>query len=304
MLIDAVDLKTDFDRSHPFAQAEIEAAAAGDVAGFDRAFFGHINHMVKNIVRAPVLALTGGQLVPAPAGVSTPMVRFFGQFTRMSTAFALISDVAMVTLGSGLKRREKISGRLADALAWMYLGSAALKRFEDDGKLECDRPFLEWACVHALHEIQTALAGVLDNLPNRAAAWALKPLVFPFGARRKPPSDALGGAVARALLENRQTCVSLTRDIYLPPPDEPGLGRLDAALDHALAALAVEKKIRDAIRAGALDRAPGDILLDGALEAGIITAEEHHQVLAADAVRDEVIQVDSFSPDVYLALRG
>jgi len=291
-------------RSHPFAQAEIEAAGAGDVAGFDRAFFGHINHLVKNVVRAPMLALTGGQMAPVPAGVAAPSVRFFGQFTRMSTAFALISDVAMVTLGSGLKRREKISGRLADALAWMYLGSAALKRFEDEGGPICDAPFLAWGCTHALHEIQTALRGVLDNLPNRAAAWALRPLVFPLGARLRPPSDTLGSAVARGLLENRQTCVSLTRDIYVPPDDEPGLGRLDAALDGALAALAVEKKIRDAIRAGALDKAPGDILLEGALAAGIITSDERDQVLAADAVRDEVIQVDSFSPEEYSAIRG
>ncbi|MFV1988532.1 MAG: acyl-CoA dehydrogenase [Gemmatimonadota bacterium] len=289
-------------RSHPYAQAEIEAVSAGDVSGFDRAFFKHMGHIVGNVVRAPLLALTNGRLVRPPAGGHT--ARFYGQFTRMSTAFALVSDLAMMTLGGGLKRREKISGRLADALAWMYLGSAALNRYQDDGERDCDVPFLRWSVAHALHEIQTALAGVLDNLPNRAAAWLVRPLIFPLGARHRPPSDELGGAVARALLENRQTCVSLTSDIYVPPPDEPGLGRLDAALDQALAALAVEAKIRDALRAGRLDKAPGDILLDNALEAGIITEDERQQVLDADEVRDEVIQVDSFSPEEFLTLRG
>ncbi len=289
-------------RSHPYAQAEIEAVAAGDLQGFDRAFFKHMNHLVRNVVRAPLLGLTNGRLVRAPMG--GPAKRFFGQFTRMSAAFALVSDTAMVTLGSRLKRREKISGRLADALAWMYLGSAALKRFADEGEPDCDVPFVEWSCTYALHEIQTALAGVLDNLPNRAAAGMLRPLIFPLGTRQRPPSDALGGDVARGLLEDRQTCLSLTRDIFVPPPDEPGLGRLDAALDQALAALAVEAKIRDAIRAGILDKAPGDILLDAALEAGIITEDERRQVLEADEVRDEVIQVDSFSREDFLTLRG
>ncbi len=289
-------------RSHPHAQEEIESVAAGDLARFDRAFFKHVNHLASNAVRAPLLALSNGRVAQVPVASCTGC--YYRQFTRMSAAFALVSDVAMITLGSTLKRREKISGRLADALAWMYLGSAALKRFEDDGRLGCDVPFVEWSTAHALHQIQTALVGVLDNLPNRLAGRLLKPVVFPLGARLRPPGDRLGSAVARALLEDRQMCVSLSRDIYVPPPDEPGLGRLDAALDQALAALAVEAKIRDAIRAGTLDRAPGDMLLDAALEAGIITPDERRTVLEADAVRDEVIQVDAFDPEEFLSLRG
>ncbi len=163
---------------------------------------------------------------------------------------------------------------------------------------------VEWSCVHALYQIQTALVGILENLPNRPVAWALRPLVFPLGARHRPPSDKLGGAVARGLLDDRHTCMTLTRDFYVPPPHELGLGRLDEALDHALAALAVEAKIRDALREGRLDKAPGDVLLDQAVEAGIITGDERQQVLDADVIRDEVIQVDSFDPETFRSLRG
>jgi len=279
-----------------------KAVAEGDLARFDRAFFGHMGHVVSNAARALLLGLTGGMLARVPGDHRTR--RYFGQLTRMSAAFSIVSDTTMATLGGALKRREKISGRLADALAWMYFGSAALKRFHDEGEPECDEPFVDWACTHALHEIQTALSGVLDNLPNRAAALMLRPLVFPLGKRFHMPSDKLGSAVARAVLENRDTCRSLTRNMYMPPRDEPGLGRLDAALDQALAALAVERKIRDAIRAGVLDKAPGDILLEQALEAGIIDEAERQAVLDADVIRDEVIQVDSFDPNVFAELHG
>ena len=289
-------------RSHPYAQEEMRSVAERDVARFDRAFFGHVGHVATNAVRAFLLGLSNGQLLRPPTEGKAK--RFFGQISRMSAAFALISDAAMATLGGKLKRREKISGRLADALAWMYLGSAALKRYEDDGRPACDLQFVEWSCRHALHQIETALVGVLDNLPNRPAAWALRPLVFPLGARHRPPSDELGGAVARGLLEDRQVCLTLTRDIYVPPPQEPGLGRLEVALDQALAALAVEKKARDAVRAGLIDKAPGDVLLDRAMEAGIITGEERQQVLDADDVRDEVIQVDAFDTETFRSLRG
>jgi acyl-CoA dehydrogenase len=289
-------------RCHPYVQDEIRAAGDGDLSMFDRAFFGHVGYVIANATRALILGLTNARLVQAPVnGKGAP---FFGKFTRMSTAFALISDVAMGTLGGRLKRREKITGRLADALAWMYLGSSTLKRFVDEGQPAGDYCFVKYACVEALYRIQSALAGVLENLPNRPAAWALRALIFPLGARYRPPNDKVGGAVARELLEDRAARLHLTTDIYIPSHDEPGLGRLEHALDHAVAALAVETKIRDAVRAGRLDRAPGDVLLERALADGIITEEERQTVLDADEVRDEVIQVDAFGSEAFQALRG
>ncbi len=224
------------------------------------------------------------------------MRTYLQRLTRFSAAFTLISDAAMGTLGAQLKRREKITGRLADALAWLYLGSAAVKRFSDDGKLDRDVPFVQWSAEHALHNIQTALAGVLDNLPNRPVAWLLRPLIFPLGKREKTPNDRLGASVARSLLEDNEVRRRLTADIYIPGPEEPGLGRLEAALSKAVDALAVETKIRDAVRAGLLDCVPGDLQVECALAAGVITEAEREKLKDADEARDEAIQVDAFDP--------
>jgi acyl-CoA dehydrogenase len=288
-------------RCHPFVQEEMRAAAENDVARFDRAFFGHVGFVMSNAFRAFWLGVTNGRFMRAPIGGRAS--KYFGRLTRMSAAFALVSDTAMGTLGGRLKRREKITGRLADALAWMYLASATLKRFVDQGQPQRDLCFVHYGCEHALYKIQTALAGVLDNLPSRPAAWVLRPLVFPLGARYRPPSDRIGAKVARELLEDREARLGLTEDIYIPSEDEPGLGRLEAALDHAVTAIAVETKIRDAVRAGKLDRAPGDVLLGQAVDAGIITPAERQQVVDADEIRDEVIQVDAFGPEAFGAHR-
>ena len=284
-------------RCHPFVQRELQAVADGDLASFDRAFFGHVGHVARNAARACLLGLTGARLARVPG--DDLVAAYLRQVSRMSAAFALVSDVAMGTLGGTLKRREKISGRLADALAWMYLGAAAIKRFADQKQPARDRPFVRYACDHALFRVQTALCGVLDNLPNRFVATMLRPIIFPLGARYRPPSDRLGAAVARGLLEDREARLGLTADIYIPPPGEPGLGRLEAALDQAVEALVVEAKIRDAVRAGRLDRAPGDEQLEHALAAGIITAQERQTVLDADDVRREVIRVDAFDPQTF-----
>jgi acyl-CoA dehydrogenase len=279
-------------RCHPFAFEEIEAVAAGDRERFDRAFFGHVNFVFSTAARALVQGLCGGRLArPPEAGSAAP---WLGRLARASAAFALVSDACMATLGGKLKRREKITGRLADVLAWMYLASATLKRFCDAGRPERERAFAEWACAHALFQCQQALGGVLDNLPNRAAAWALRPLVFPLGRRQRPPSDAQGAAVARALLDDPAARDALTADIYRPSAQEPGLGRLEAALEKAVAALAVEAKIR-------LDREPGAYLAERALEAGVISAEELARLHEADEAREEAIQVDAFDPKEYPA---
>jgi acyl-CoA dehydrogenase len=273
------------------------AVAASDLRRFDRALFSHLGFVASNAVRALLLGLTGGRL--ARPAVGGPLRDPLRQLTRMSAGFALVSDAAMAILGGQLKRREKLSGRLADALAWLYLASAAAKRFHDEGRLPQDRPFVEWSCQHALYQIQAALLGILDNFPSRLAALALKLIVFPLGARYRPPSDALGAELARGLLEDREERLRITRDIYVPPASEPGLGRLEAALDRAVEALAVETRIRDAVRAGRIDHAPGDSLAGLALEAGVITDEERQRVSAADEAREEVIQVDAFDPAAY-----
>lgn len=287
-------------RCHPYVRKEMAAVAAKDLGKFDRAFFGHVSFICTSVVRAALLGLTGGRLARPPVG--GPLRGVLRQLSRMSAAFVVVSDVAMATLGGQLKRREKISGRLADALAWLYLGSAAAKRFSDEGQRDEDRPFLEWSSRHALRQVQEALLGILENLPNRLAAMALRPILFPLGARYRPPNDALGAQVARALLEDREGRLRLTRDIYLPPRHEPGLGRLEAALDQAVVALIVEAKVRDAVRAGRIDHAPGDALTEMALRSGAITSEERDRLRAADEARDEVIQVDAFDPEDYRSL--
>ncbi|HSS39986.1 MAG TPA: acyl-CoA dehydrogenase [Polyangia bacterium] len=282
-------------RCHPYVLKEMRAAAAKDVAAFDSAFFGHIGFIFANVARLAIPGLAGGKTGDKTAGRLSPVVRRgLRRLGRASAAFALASDVAMATLGGQLKRREKLSGRLADALAWMYLGSAAAKRFVDEGQRSQDLPFLRWSLDHALWRIDEALAGLLANLPNRPAAWVLRVLIFPFGGRRRPPSDRIGAAVARTMLEDPAARDRLTGDIYLPGAADPGMGRLEAAFAACQAALPVEAKVRDAVRARRLPRDPEGDLLDRAVTAGVISPEERRLLAEADRLREDAIQVDAF----------
>ncbi|HRE17656.1 MAG TPA: DUF1974 domain-containing protein, partial [Rhodocyclaceae bacterium] len=79
------------------------------------------------------------------ANVAPETRRYYQQLTRFSSAFAFLSDVSMLLLGGSLKRREKLSARLGDILAQMYLVSCTLKRYESEGRKKEDAPLMHWA---------------------------------------------------------------------------------------------------------------------------------------------------------------
>ncbi len=284
-------------RSHPWVFKELAAIGEADpdesLRQFDRALFGHIGFFLHNVVRSLWHGLTGSRFVMVRA--PRPARRYYQHLTRMSAAFALSTDVAMMTLGGSLKRREKLSGRLGDILSHLYLASAVLKRFEDQDCPKADRPLLHWACRHHLHAIQQAFDGLFQNLPNRPAAWFLRLLTFPLGRHFRPPSDRLGHQVAELLLSPSPARDRLTAGLFLPEgPDEP-LGRIEDALRKVIKAEQPERRIRHALRDWQPDWRGLEGLLAVAQEKGIIDAAEADLVREAEAARDAVIQVDDFN---------
>jgi len=284
-------------RCHPYVLAEMHAVADKDftraVRTFDRAIFGHIGFTISNGVRAFWLGLTGAWL--AGVGVGGPMRRYCQKLTRLSAAFAFISDVAMLSLGGSLKRREKISGRFADVLSYMYLASAVIKRFEDDGRPEDDVPLMRWACDYCLHEAEKSLVVILKNFPSRFLEWLLGGLVFPIGRRYYVPNDAMGQAAARILLEPSEARERLTSGIYHSGGSEDPLGRLEDALPKVIAAEPLERKLYKLVDEQPLLHGDHAALLTAALKANRLTAAEAELVRVAQAARREVIAVDDFA---------
>ncbi|HEX3765876.1 MAG TPA: acyl-CoA dehydrogenase [Kofleriaceae bacterium] len=281
-------------RCHPYALTELRAAEALDLVAFDRALAGHVGWALRNAARSFVFALGGDELLRVPvASRAAPVVR---ELTRLSAGFAVITDAALATLGAGLKRAENLSGRLADALAWMYIASATVNRYAAD---PIDDVLFVWASREAIAQVRTALRGVIDNLPGRVAAGLLRLCVFPLGARIRPPSDRLTAAAARAILDGAPARLRLTRDMFVPGNRELGLGRLEAALDLAVAARPHLDRLREAARSGALGALSGRALLDEAVARHVLSPEQRALILEAEAARDDAIQVDAYTPGAF-----
>jgi acyl-CoA dehydrogenase len=291
-------------RCHPYVLKEIQATREADRAkasrDFDRALWGHVRFTLSNAVRSVVMGLTGSHWVGVPAQAAPEMRRYYQQLTRFSAAFAFLSDVSMLVLGGDLKRREKLSARLGDILSLMYLASATLKRYEDEGRQQADRPLVDWAIWDAMFKAQNAFEGVISNYPSRAAAWMLRRIVFPLGRPYVVPSDRLGHEVAKLLIEPSATRDRLTAGMYVPRDESDIIGKLEAALHAAVAAEPIERKMRAAQKAGQIAGEAGAALAQAALAAGVINAAEHAQLQRATVLRDEVIRVDDFPQDLVL----
>ncbi|HQX23434.1 MAG TPA: acyl-CoA dehydrogenase [Pseudomonadota bacterium] len=285
-------------RCHPYVLKEMQAAALPDarerLQAFDTLIWSHVGFALSNAARAFLLGLVHARFGAAPAGAYT--AKFYRKLTRYSATLALVADTAMLTLGGKLKQKERLSARLGDVLSALYMGSAMLKRYEDQGRPAADEPLLAWAMHDQIHRIQVALDGVLRNFPIRPVAWLLRVLVFPLGLREKAPGDRLGHRVASAMMTPSDTRVRLAEGIYYGEGPRHPVGQLEIALPKVIAAEPVERKLLKAIKAGLLLSPDPQALLDEAVQKQVLSQAEREQLDEARALTAEVIAVDDFDP--------
>jgi acyl-CoA dehydrogenase len=213
----------------------------------------------------------------------------------MSAAFALSADIAMMTLGGALKRKERLSARLGDILSELYLTSAVLKRFEDQGRPEQDLPLVRWACENSLYQMQESFRLLFRNLPLRPLGWLLRLLVFPSGAPYTATRDRTDREAARILLKPGEARDRLTAGIFITGDDAFRQGQIEQAFAQAAKVEPIEKTLRDARRAGLLRSRDYPAQIAEAVEEGIISAADKVELERMQALRRTVIMVDSFA---------
>ena len=285
-------------RCHHHVLAEIQVLQADDAAAFDRVFSQHLRQSSRNAARSFVFGIRkgGGQ---TPGG---SLAFAYRRLNRLSAAFAFAADVAMLSLGGDLKRRESLSGRLADAFSNLYIASACLKRFEREGRQAADLPLAEYAVRLALYETESALAGLIANLPNRWAAALLRIVVLPLGQRETAPSDQLAHQVAADMQRHDEMLERLTRFRFQPQAEVDELYEPLAVLKPALAAARqtgkLEQLIRKAEAKGQLTAETPSARISQAVELQLISEEEAEQLREARRLVKIAITVDDFDMDL------
>lgn len=288
-------------RAHPYAYREVAAIEKKDLREFDRAFWGHIGHVVRNMSRAIVLSVSRGYLASSPVGGSTS--RYYRKLAWASATFAIMADIAMGSLGGSLKFREKITGRFADILSWMYIGTAVLRRYEAEGRRKDDLPFVHFCLNHALNEIQKAFEGIFANIGVPGLGW-----FFAGPIRWWSNMNALAGdandnhthKIASMILAGGDLRIRHTEGIFVPKNTTEQLGLLEETFAVVKRAEDADRKIRTAIKSKQMPKIKGPEAAKVALEKNVITKTEFDDLVKADELRYKAIQVDDFSQEEYV----
>ncbi len=285
-------------RCHPYVLKEMEAARNPDraqgVRDFDSALLGHIGFTLSNAVRSLIMALTNARFTAVP--VEGPVARYYQHIVRFSASFAFAVDVAMLSLGGYLKKKENLSARLGDVLSCMYLASMVLKHYENQGRRPEDLPIIEWACRNLLYKAQEQLHGFLRNFPNRFLGAAMRLLIFPRGLQYSAPDDRLGRKLAGLVLAPNEVRDRLCAPVYRRVEPGNALGLLQEVLEMADRAEALEKRLRvEGVKTGrivALDL-PGQIA--EAESIGLLSTDETAWLREYDRKVMELVHVDDFA---------
>ena len=286
-------------RSHPYLYQEVQACQDVDerhgIVAFDKAFCGHVAFFLSNVFGALFHNVTFGYFGHVPEK-AYGTAEWYRQLWRSSRNFALVADLTVAVLGGGLKTKQKLTGRLADALSELYLLSCVLKRYEDDGKPANDRLIVALCAQNALFRFQEALRGTVDNFPSAPARWLMRAVTFPLGAHYRPAPDWLGHKCVELVLTPGEVRDRLTRYIYVSQNPNDPTGLLEVTFAKVVSAEVAEKKLDRAVRAGQVRRVHGTDWVGDAAKLGILTDEEARLLREVEALTARVIAVDHFDP--------
>lgn len=286
-------------RCHPFMRDEIAAASDLDeehgALRFDTLFCRHVGYSVSNFARTLIYGLTCGRVVAIKRS-NDSLLPYCRQLTRMSTALAFVTDVMSASLGGELKRKEQFSARMGDVLSQLYLASAVIKYFHDQGRPEEDLPFVAWSLERCLFAIQTALEGLCHNLIPRWWGRMVYRIIFPWGAAYAPPKDELGRQMVAVMLKTSPQRDRLTEFCYIGKEKNDALGRMENALKAFEETVVLRQKLREAAQQLGV---PRHVVLSDQIEqvakAGMLSEQEHHILREFAALHADAMKVDTFN---------
>ncbi len=288
-------------RCHPYLIHEVGLFSQPDspekTNQLDKLLLAHIGYALSNFAKSFISGLTGGALLSSP--VTGFSAKYYKRLTRMSIALAMLSDICMLILGGNLKRKERTSARLGDILSELYLGSAVLKYFNDNGNPEPDRSYVKWCLETCLHRAQTACEELLNNFPIRWLGKTLRWIIFPWGAAFKKPSDVLYHKVVKEMTSSSALRDRLTQFCFVTKNPSNTMRLLEEALQKAPDIEPVWKKFQKVIRSSPVtNRITFEERVDDAYTANHLTADEVRHLRDFYALHKEIIKVDEFTFDL------
>lgn len=295
-------------RCHPYILAEMAAVKENNLAKFDRLLLGHLFYTSWNTLKTLGFGLTHGCFIRAPKRGA--IAKYYRQLTRMSAALAMTSDIAMLVLGGNLKRKESLSARLGDVLSGLYLSSAVLKNYADNGMPAGEEPLVCWAVEQQLADIQCAFDEFFDNFPTSffslCLSKTLKFFIFPYGRSYKKPQDSLNEKLSEQMMKPSELRDRLTKLCYIGDlKNTVESNNPIAVLDHAfilqISVEPLQRKLQQAIKEGKVANVGNALTrIKNAVVVNILSVQEAQQLEEFEIFRQQALAVDEFPAEYFM----
>ena len=276
---------------HPYVRDELNAIIHDEQDTFRDLIWRHAHYFVANLAKTICSAWTFGYLIRAPR---RPLKRCYQRLSRLSYAFAWISDLALVTLGGDLKRKERLSARLADAMSYLYIAMAAL-HLCDQKKSDHDmQAHARWGAAYCFYHAEQALIGLCDNFSPRFLGRLMKWVAFPFGASMAYPTDKMDHQLAQLMTTNNVYRQSLESLVYLTGDATQPIDRVEQAFQALIKHRECYQKIPKKNRLSKLNLHEE---LAKLVTNQVISADDMAVILTVEKARFDAILVDEFTFD-------
>lgn len=284
-------------RCHPYLFEELQLLQSDNkesaLKKFNTLLFKHLAYTFNRAAKALAFGLTGGSKEGSSSAddFSKP---YYAMINRMSADFALTADMALGILAGDLKRKEMLSGRLADIHAHLFIATAILNYYEHGQRTESDQKHAELALNKALYNAQEAFFGLYENFPVKIAATLVKLISFPFGRPVTKPSDELKQQVAQLLLKENSFREELKKHVYYTTDETDVMGRMESTFQMLLTLQPLWDKFKKAESKDQFKGLTFEEHITDAVAVGFITANEAEQLLKYNAKRYDSMLTDIF----------
>lgn len=284
-------------RCHPYLFEELQLLQSDNkesaLKKFNTLLFKHLAYTFNRAAKALAFGLTGGSKEGSSLAddFSKP---YYAIINRMSADFALTADMALGILAGDLKRKEMLSGRLADIHAHLFIATAILNYYEHGQRTESDQKHAELALNKALYNAQEAFFGLYENFPVKIAATLVKLISFPFGRPVTKPSDELKQQVAQLLLKENSFRAELKKHVYYTTDETDVMGRMESTFQMLLSLQPLWDKFKKAESKDQFKGLTFEEHITDAVAVGFITANEAEQLLKYNAKRYDSMLTDIF----------
>ncbi|MFV5403299.1 acyl-CoA dehydrogenase [Acinetobacter sp. 228] len=284
-------------RCHPYLYEELQLLQAEDRAAalnpFDDLLFKHLRYTFNRTARSFAYAFSGGASA-APQSAVDFTRSYYKVINRLSANFALTADMCLGLLAGDIKRKEMLSGRLADIHAHLFIASAILKFFEHSKKTEDERLHAQLAVEKSLYTAQEAFFDLFANFPSGAAAGMVKLLCFPFGRPVQKPSDQLKQQVANSMMEDNAFRQTLKKHVYYNINENDVTGRMESTFNLLLEIEKLWDRFKKAENKGQFKGLSFAEHVADAHQQGFINDQEAEKLLHYNARRYDSMLTDVF----------